>query len=44
MNPIWVVFLYLVFVFILSEIGLRYFGVPKPRKIPEPTGLLREEE
>ena len=44
MNPIWVVLFYLFFVFIISEIGLRFFGVPQPRIIPEPNGLLREEE
>jgi len=44
MNPIWVVLFYLVFVFIISEIGLRFFGIPQPRKISEPNGMLREEE
>lgn len=44
MNPIWVIVIYISILFILSEIALRFFGVPEPRIIPEPNGLLREEE
>ena len=44
MNPVWVIVIYVSILFIISEILLRFFGVPQPRIIPEPNGLLREEE
>jgi hypothetical protein len=44
MNPIWTMLIYIFILFIISEIALRFFGVPQPQIIPEPNGMLREEE
>lgn len=44
MNPLWIIVFYVFFVFILSETFLRFFSVPQPQIIPEPNGMLREEE